>query len=146
MIKFKTNIDIKRPVEQVYAAFVDWAQAPRWRDGLTTVEIVSGKSGRPGSKQRLTFNRNGQEISFEETVIDMVENEACYFRADHERMYCLSNVIFLERDGSTRVISSVHAHGYGMLWRVIVLFMKGSLRRRQQTDFFRLKTHLEKSS
>lgn len=146
MIKFKTNIDIKRPVEQVYAAFVDWAQAPRWRDGLTTVEIVSGKSGRSGSKQRLIFNRKGREITFEETMIDMVENEACYFRADHERMYSLTNVIFLERDGSTRVISSVQAHGYGMLWRLIVRFMKSSLRRRQQGDFVRFKAHLEKSS
>ena len=145
MTKFRNNIEIKRPVEQVYAAFVDWAQASRWRDGLTTVEIVSGKFGKPGSKQRLTFNRNGQEITFEETVIDMVENEACYFRTDHERMYCLSNVIFRERDGNTRVTSSVHAHGYGMLWRFLVPFMKGNLRRRQQADLVRFKTHLEKS-
>jgi uncharacterized membrane protein len=145
MTLFKTKVDIKRPVEQVYAAFVDWAQAICWRGGLTSVKIVNGKHGKHGSKHRLTFNRNGREITFDETVIDMVENEACYFRADHERMYSLANVIFRESDGKTHVTSSVHAHGYGLLWRFLVPFMKGNLRRRQQADFMRFKAHLEKS-
>jgi uncharacterized membrane protein len=145
MTRFNIKIEIKRPVEQVYAAFVDWAQAPFWRSGLTTVELVGGEHGKLGNKQRLTCIRNGQKFTFDETVIDMVLNEVCYFRTDHERLYCLSNVIFRECGGNTRLTSSVHTHGYGMLWRFLVPFMKGNLRRRQQADLVRFKTHLEKS-
>jgi uncharacterized protein YndB with AHSA1/START domain len=145
MTRFNIKIEINCPIEQVYAAFVDWAHAPLWRRGITAVEFDGGVHGKLGSKRRFTCLKNGREITFDETVFDMVVNEACYFRTDHERMYCLANVLFRERDGGTRMTSSVHAYGRGMFWRLVVPFMKGNLRRRQQADFELFKAYLEKS-
>jgi len=145
MTRFNIKIEINSPIEQVYAAFVDWVRAPLWRRGLTGVKLVSGVHGRPGSKQRFKCIRNGNPATFDEIITDLVVNEACYFRTDHERMYCLANVLFRERDGGTRMTSSVHAYGRGMFWRLVVPFMKGNLRRRQQADFELFKAYLEKS-
>ena len=145
MTQFNTKIEINSPIEQVYAAFVDWERAPLWRRGLTGVKLVGGVHGRPGSKQHFTCIKNGNPSTFDETIIDMVVNEACYFRTDHECIYYLANVIFCECDGGTRITCSVHIHGRRIFWHIVVLFMKGNLRRRQQADFVRFKTYLEKS-
>ncbi len=143
MAHFKTKVEISQPVERVYDAFMDSAQSPQWRNGLQSVEIVSGELGKPGSKQRLTFARNGRETTLDETIIDVVKNEACYFRSDHGVMYSLTNIVFREREGKTRVSSAVYAYGNGRLWGLLVPFMKGRLRRRQQADLTRFKTLLE---
>ena len=100
MTQFNTKIEINSPIEQVYAAFVDWERAPLWRRGLTGVKLVSGVHGRPGSKQRFKCIRNGNPATFDEIIIDLVVNEACYFRTDHECIYYLTNVIFCECNGA----------------------------------------------
>ena len=143
MTHFRTRVEIKQPVERVYDAFMDQSQRPRWRKGLQSVELVSGKLGEPGSKQKLTFADTGRDLVLDETIIDVVANEACYFRLDHASMYSLTNVVFRERDGKTRVSSAVHVHGNGLLWRFLVPLMKGSFRRRQQADLKRFKALLE---
>jgi uncharacterized protein YndB with AHSA1/START domain len=143
MTHFKARVEIRQPVERVYSAFMDRALQPRWRSGLRSVENLSGDRGKPGSRQRLTFLHRGQETTLDETVIDVVENEACYFRLDHASMYSLTNIVFSERNGKTRVSSAVQVYGNGLPWRLLVPIMKGSLRRRQKANLNRFKALLE---
>ncbi len=143
MIHFKANLEIRQPLERVFAAFMDRAQWPRWRSGLRSVKTLEGDLGKPGSKQRLIFLHKGQEMAVDETVIDAVENEACYFRLDYASMYSLTNVVFSERAGKTRVSSAVQVYGSGLRGRLLVAFLKGSLRRHQKADLVRFKALLE---
>lgn len=67
-MKYTTEIEIKKPIDEVIALFNDPDNMSKWMDGLQSFEPISGTPGQVGTKSRLVFKMGRGEIEMIETV------------------------------------------------------------------------------
>ena len=67
-MKYKVEIEIERPIEQVIKLFDNTDNLYKWMDGLQNFEHISGTPGEPGAKSKLTFRKGTKEFSMTETI------------------------------------------------------------------------------
>lgn len=67
-MKFTTEIEINKPIDEVIALFDDPDNMDKWMEGLQSFEHISGTPGQPGAKSRLKFKMGRREIEMIETI------------------------------------------------------------------------------
>ena len=67
-MKFSCSVDINLPVNRVIELFDNPDNMGKWQDGFVSFEHLSGVSGQPGAKAKVTYNMNGREMVLIETV------------------------------------------------------------------------------
>lgn len=67
-MKYTSEIEINKPIDQVVALFDNVDHLPKWMKGLKAYEHISGTPGQPGAKAKLTFLMGSREISMVETI------------------------------------------------------------------------------
>ncbi len=68
VMKFKVEIEINAPLEQVVNLFDNTDNMYKWMEGLQSFEPISGIPGQEGAKSRLVFKNGNQEIELIETI------------------------------------------------------------------------------
>ena len=143
MTHISTTVLINRPLGDVYSCFMDKDKLDRWLTGFKSVETILGEPLTVGSKHRMVFSERGKEVEMVETVTSIKENEEFAFLLDHDCMSSENRVTFREVGGGTEITSTSSFQGKGLLWRLMMPLLKGSVRRRQQGDFEKLKRLIE---
>jgi carbon monoxide dehydrogenase subunit G len=67
-MKYSTEIEINKPIEEVVAKFDNADNMSKWMEGLQSFEHLSGTPGQPGAKSRLKFKMGKREIEMIETI------------------------------------------------------------------------------
>jgi carbon monoxide dehydrogenase subunit G len=67
-MKYTSEIEIAKPIDQVIRLFDNPDNLPRWMDGLQSFEHISGTPGQPGAKSRLKFKMGNREMEMIETI------------------------------------------------------------------------------
>lgn len=67
-MKYTTEIEIDKPIDQVIALFDNPDNMSKWMEGLQSFEPISGTPGQVGAKSRLVFKLAKREIEMIETV------------------------------------------------------------------------------
>ncbi len=67
-MKFTTEIEINKPIDQVIELFDNADNMDKWMDGLQSFEHLSGTPGQVGAKSRLKFKMGKREIEMIETI------------------------------------------------------------------------------
>jgi hypothetical protein len=67
-MKYTTEIEINKPIEQVVALFDEPANMKHWMEGLLGIEYLSGVPGQPGAKARLKFKVRSRSFDMVETI------------------------------------------------------------------------------
>ena len=67
-MKYTTEIEINKPIEQVIDLFDNPDNMSKWMEGLQSFEHISGTPGQVGAKSRLVFKMGKREIEMIETV------------------------------------------------------------------------------
>lgn len=67
-MKYITEIEIDKPIDQVIAIFDNPDNMSKWMPGLQSFEILSGKQGQPGTKSKLKIKSGSREIEMIETI------------------------------------------------------------------------------
>ena len=65
---FEYEVQIAKPLREVYGAFNNPDNLPRWLSGLQRFEQISGKPGEVGSKARHVYLERGREVEMFETI------------------------------------------------------------------------------
>lgn len=143
MTQFTNQITIARPVADVYAAFNNLDLLPQWLTGLTRIEHISGTPGEAGFEANYIFEERGKEVTFHEIITEVKPQKSFTFLMENS-MLTMENTTRLQAQGnSTTITTDSQVKGKSFMMRLFMPLMKGSMRKRSQGDYEKLKGILE---
>lgn len=140
--EFRVRVEVERPVGVAWHVFADESRMEDWLGGFQSLETIAGEPGEPGSRHRLTFVEDGQEIVFEEKVLSRVDYEEFSFRMTHPMMTGEYNIVFEGIDDRSAIVVDGKVTGEGF-FRPIMPMMRASMVERVTADYERLKRLIE---
>ena len=142
-MKLKSEIDIDAPVEVVWAAFDSPDNTGRWMRNLDSITTTSGEPGQPGTITELVFDENGREVILKQTVTERRAPDflAVTFETPGGSMLVVNHFEALG-DHRTRWSSWCNFNFTGLM-KFFAIFMRGSIRRREEADMQRFKLMVE---
>src|SRR5688500_891867 len=79
MTKFKFEIEINKPIDEVFTLFTDRTLMPRWQPGFVSDKKL------PGNKYKLAFRMGRRNILMTETILRSS-------KPHHDTMYALKGI------------------------------------------------------
>lgn len=146
MPKYSVKVDIDKPVEDAWEVLMDESRMGEWLEGYKGMELIEGEPLTVGSKHKMIFEENGQEMTFTETVTAIEPLKEFSFDFDHDMMS--SNIqMTLESTGaaSTRITNRTKFAANGFFINLMMFFMTPRMKSRQRRSFARLKALIEAS-
>jgi len=139
--KFEVVIDASR--EDVWAAFDNPDNVPRWQSRFDGYTLKAGERGEPGSIAELVFDERGRKVRLIETITEKRKPDflAAVYESPHGSTIIVNHFESLD-DGGTRWSSWCNFRFRGLM-RFMSLFVAGVIRRRTQGDMERFKLMVE---
>ena len=69
-MKYKVEVIIDRPREEMLVLFQDVTFMKKWQPGFQSLEVLEGEPGEVGSKSRLTYLSKGKPSEIIETIVE----------------------------------------------------------------------------
>lgn len=139
-MKFKLELIINKPLEEVWKAFDSTENLKQWQPSLKKLEHVSGTPGQPGAVSTLTYEENEREFSLTERII--LREEPDRFDGIYENEFSDSFIknTFIEKGASeTLWVSETKFKFKTLLMKIIGPLMKRNFVRRTYRDMERFK-------
>ncbi len=142
-VEYETRVVVDRPVDVAWRVFADEDRTSEWLEGLKSIETISGQPQKAGSRFRLTFEEDGQEIVMEEEVLVWKDEEEFSFRLMHPMMNSDNTIRFTALgDDRTEIVSKTEVRGHP-LFKPLLPLMKGAFVERNEQTYGRLKAIIE---
>ena len=146
MPKYRVSVEVNKPIEEAWEVVMDESKMGEWLEGYKSMELIEGEPLTVGSKHKMIFEENGEEMTFTETVTAINPPTEFSFDFDHDMM--TSNIqMMLESVGpaSTRITNSTSFTTNGFFIDLFMLLMTPRMKGRQRRSFARLKALIEAS-
>ncbi len=143
-VSYETKLEIDKPRDVVWKYFTDETKMGEWLEGFQKFETISGKTNEVGSKFRLYFIEDGNEVVLTETLTAFRVPELFAMRLEHEIMTNDVEVTFSEENGKTIMVQKENAVGANILWRIMFAAMKSNFQDRAKKTLEKLKANVEK--
>jgi uncharacterized protein YndB with AHSA1/START domain len=143
MRSFTYTIHIDRSPEKVWAYMMDFSQAPRWRNLVRHVEVLTPGPVRVGSELKITFDIQGRQKTAISEVWALEPARRFGVRNTEQKVTGVFEY-HLEPDGrGTRVAFSCSVQPRGYMWLLLPWLLRGN-RMRYTEQLPRLKQEVEK--
>ncbi len=146
MPKYSVSVEVNKPIEEAWEVLMDESKMGEWLEGYKGMELLEGEPLTVGSKHKMIFEENGEELTFTETVTAISPPTEFSFDFDHDMMS--SNIqMTLESVGpaSTRITNRTRFTANGFFIDLFMLLMTPRMKSRQRRSFARLKALIEAS-
>jgi uncharacterized membrane protein len=140
---FEYELQIDKPVREVYRAFNDPDNLPRWLSGLQRYEHISGTPGEVGSKNRQIYLERGRTVELIETITAHEPEKHFAGRLEGQGINAAIEVDFVDRGQTTLVRLRSGMESEGFVMSLMMPFVRASVRKRQQGDLRRFKQLVE---
>ena len=137
------RIEIDKPLSEVYAAFNNPDNLPRWIAGLQRTEPISGTPGQVGAKTRQIYLERGRIVELIETITAHEPLKRFSGEIDGQGVNCAIHVDFVDRGSSTLVVANADVRARSFMLSLMMPFVRSAIRKRQDGDFRRFKQLLE---
>ena len=143
MISYSTTTEIKASVEQVYALLSDETKVNLWLKGLAKLETVNGTPGQVGFQGKYTFVENNRTVIFYEEITAVEPGRSFSTRMQSDGLTMEGHTTLEGLGGSTRLTVRQSVKGKSFFMKLMMPFLKGMMRKRQEEDFRRFKQFVE---
>lgn len=143
-MKIKTVIQINRPIEKVFQYLTNARNMRLWVMGLQQVKPVKGRRPTKGSLSTQIFKDEKGLLEVKEEVLKFEKNKAFELQLSHKNMETTQSYTFTKNETGTRVTVNTYTRLIPAFIGIFGFFMKGQMRRQQETDLKKLKQLLEK--
>lgn len=144
-MKIENEVLIQASPEQVWQVFTDDSKMDQWITGFKKSKTISGEPLQVGSKHEMTFLERGKEMTFLETVTQVVPAKEYSFNLSHDIMSSKNKVTLTGQNDVTKLVQVVDFKALTFGFKLMTFFMKGAMRKRNQSDLERLKQLVESS-
>ena len=141
---FEYEVEIDRPLKEVYRAFNDPENLPRWLTGLQRTEPISGTPGEIGSKTRHIYLERGRTVEMIETIT--AHEPEKHFAGTLEipqGMQCKIEVDFVGKGDRTGVRMRSGFESRSFMMTLMLPFVRGQVKKRQLGDLQNFKRMVE---
>lgn len=127
-MKYRTEITINLPRQQVTELFDDPDNLTQWQPTLVSFDHLTGEAGQPGAKSRLVYDQNGRTLEMVETITtrDLPDEFAGVYEAPGVKNRIVNT--FVEENGKTRWIAE-NTFEFSGFMRIMAFFMRGAFPR-----------------
>ena len=139
------SIDVDKPITEAWEVFMGESKLPEWLTGFQSMELIEGERLTDGSKHRMVFKERDKEIVFIETVNAIKAPNEFSFTLDHESMASDLTITREHRQGPDWISSHTHMQVKTFMWKIMMLFMKGQMRKPQVQQYEKLNALIESS-
>lgn len=139
MISYTTSTLIQRPIVNVYALLSDDKKVPLWLKGLQQIETISGRPGQKGFKAKYTFVENNRAVIFHEEITAAEPGRSFSAILQSDSLVLVGYTTLEDLNGQTRLVAQQNVRAKSFIMKLLLPFLKGMMRKRQQEDFFRFK-------
>jgi carbon monoxide dehydrogenase subunit G len=143
MRSFTYSIHIDRRPEQVWNFMMDFNQAPRWRNLVRHIDVVTPGPLRLGSELKVTFDSMGKTRTVISEVWAFEPARRFGVRNTEQNVTGLFDYILAPDAGGTTVQFSCDVKPRGWMWLLLPLLLKGN-RRRYSQQLSNLKQEVER--
>jgi uncharacterized protein YndB with AHSA1/START domain len=146
-MKLETTLIINKPVVMVWNFFDNPNNMGKWLTGFKSFELVSGSQGQVGSKARHVYEEGSRKIVLDEEITARQKYHHFAGKLTHPTMTSLVDITFTDlHDGRTQVVAINDFAFQTFLYKLMSPFISGSIRKRQDGDYQRLKEAIEAES
>ena len=140
---FQYEVEIDKPVSEVYRAFNNPDNMPRWLTGFQRFEPISGEPGRPGSTARHVYLERGRTVELIETITLHEPEKRFEGRLEGQGVNCAMQVEFVDKGDTTIVRARSDFRSRSFLMSLMLPFVGKGIRERQGSDLRRFKELIE---
>ena len=138
-----TETTVNKPVEETFAAFINEDLMKDWLTGYVSSEPIVISPLVVGSKYKMTFIENGEEMVMMEEITGFELNQRFEFRLDSDFFTGENTVTFQAKGDKTVVKTNSISKGKNLFFKSLLPFMKSSMEERQAHDYGKLKEIIE---
>jgi uncharacterized protein YndB with AHSA1/START domain len=143
-MKITTTLIIIKPVVMVWNFFDNPNNLDKWLTGFKRFEPVSGMQGHVGTKSRHVYDQKGKEFILEEEITARQKYHHLAAKLDHITMTATIHTVFTDlHDGHTQMDITNDMTFLTFPYKLMIPFISGSIRKRQQGDYQKLKAAIE---
>ena len=145
-MKFKLDLDLQKPLNDVWKAFNDVENLKKWQPSLVKVETISGVAGQVGAVSELTFSEGKREFTLTEKIIQ--RKDPTRIEMLYENKFADNTVThtFVEQeDGTTLWINETEYSFKTIVMKLMGPIMKGNFILRSRMEMNRFKELVERS-
>ena len=142
MRTFTSEEHIARTPEHVFAAMLDFSNAPRWRSLVKKIEVVGGGPVRQGSQVLVTMDLMGKVKQGISEIWRYDPPRRLGFRNTASSVTGQFEYILEPEQGGTRITFTIDVRPHGLMW-LVVPFIFRSHRLRYKDQLARLKAVAE---
>ena len=142
-LSYDCEIIVEKPKAESWAVIQDEEKMPEWLTGFQKMEHVSGTPGKVGAVSNVFFDNDGQIVTIQETITEIVPGEsiAMSYTSDFMDMDYKLSMTFI--NGMTKISSNTVAEGNGIISKSIIALMGKSIKGQEEENLANLKQTIE---
>jgi uncharacterized protein YndB with AHSA1/START domain len=142
----KVTVTINKPVEKVWEQFMDPENLKHWLTGFVSAEHISGNAGQPGSVSKLKFKERGKLMEVMETVVASIPNHQYTFDMEHSSFQAKTDIRLVSIGSRTEFIQTTQFFPKSLVMKLMMLIMKGAMKKQMEKELISLKYFIETKS
>jgi len=143
-VTYTNSVTVEKPAEHAWAVFSDAEKMDQWLVGMESIETLEGDPMTEGSRYRMTFNVEGEEIIVTETVTDVQPVELFAFDLESDALTSYNEIRFIPVDSTTtRIEARSTAQGNGIFWKSLLALSGSVMQQESQKSYDKLKRLIE---
>ena len=132
-MKYKEDIIVDRPLEEVVALFDNPSHYPEWMDGLLEFEVLEGDANQPASKSRFKFKMGKREIEMTERITNRDLPKDITREYNSKGVFNIQSTGFEDAgNGQTRVITNNEFRFRGVMMKAMGFLMPGAFKKQSR--------------
>lgn len=146
-MKIETVVEIDKPPSEVYDFMMDEENLILWIKNFIRLEHIDGEPGQVGSTSKHIYDEDGRTVEFVEEITTNKESELVEGILRNKLVeITITNKIRPTKNNYTQLTVTSEIAPKSFFYKIVTIFSKRKMIRRQTEDLRRLKKAIEKLS
>ncbi len=125
-VNYSVEIEIDKPVEEVFALFTAPETLQKWMPEIKTFETIDEKEGKVGSTYKMVVDNQGQEMVMFEKILAYIPNQKMTFEFNSDQMLKTDDFNFVANGNKTKLIQNCSVNSKSYITACLFPYFKGT--------------------